>query len=198
MKILILGYADEAGNGAPVAGKFSEADFEKAKRAHRFPKGVKCLVATRVEEYDRAIFLGHNIGDALEAAENQRAAAQTADAKAVKSETKEQAAISAAAAAIQTTARARNELLGKFHQAKTSLRNHELTSENLRGESWGKNVAELKKLILGDTEKKITGLEDEVKSAVAAYEKAVADHAALAKPINETLAPAPQSQLVEA
>jgi hypothetical protein len=196
--IKVVGYADAAGNGVEMSKAFTEADFEAAKRMHRFPEGVQHLKMLRVEEIDCAIFIGEGIAEVLEKTEAQRAAAAKANAAKVAAANKPAEAIAAAQKKVRDTARARNDLMGRLHQAKSKLTNHDGTPAGLRDKAHEGTVKEIQKLIFGDPDKKVAGLEAQVKEAVAAYDTAAAELEAIAKPLNEKLSPAPKSQFVEA
>ena len=196
--IKVVGFADAAGNGAELSTAFTEADFEKAKQSHRFPDGVKCFKMSRVVEIDRAEFIGENIGEFLEKTEAEKVAAAKVIADKQAEAGKLPAAIAAAQKKVRETARVRNDLMGRLHSAKSKLANHEGTPEDLRSKSHEGAVKEIQKMIFGDPEKKITGLEAQVAESVKAYDAAAADFEAITKPTNEKLSPAPKSQFVEA
>jgi hypothetical protein len=185
---IILGYADERGEGKPKVVCGPEADqidsiniMDRAKR-HRFPEGIKHLKACRLEEYDCAIFIGTNVGDALEAAEKRQTIADKKAMAVAKEDREATEKLEAARQKIQSTAKARNELLGKLHVAETSLRNHDSTPDTLRGKLHDSTVKELQRVILGDPEKKVAGLKAQVEAAIADYETAVEEATKLRVP----------------
>jgi hypothetical protein len=196
--IKVVGYADAAGNGDEMSKAFTESDFESAKRLHKFPSGVKHLKMLRVDEIDCAIFIGLGIAEAFEKTEAQRAVAAKANAAKVAEANKPAEAIAEAQKKVRDTARARNDLMGRLHSAKSKLANHDGTPADLRGKAHDGTVKEIQKMIFGDPDKKIAGLEDQVKEAVAAYDVAAAELEAITKTLNEKLSPAPKSQFVEA
>jgi hypothetical protein len=196
--IKVVGYADAAGNGAELSTAFTEADFENAKRMHRFPDGVKHLELIRQEKIDSAIFINDGITQTLAKSESDRVAAVKAAAQKTAALTKDGEIIAAAQKKVRDTARARNDLMGRLHQAKAKLANHDHTPPDLRGKAHEGTVKEVQKLIFGDPEKKVAGLEAQVKDAVAAYDVAAAEFSKITKPINAFLSPAPKSQFVEA
>lgn len=195
--IKVWGYADASGVGNPLSKEFSEAEFAEAKRLHKYPEGVKHLKMFRCEEIECAIFISAAVATTVQESQKSRDA-KAAIAKAGAIESKVGAATSAAQKKVQDTARERNALMGKLHGLKTNLRNHEVTPESLRSKNWASALKEIQIAILGDPENKISGLEAQVATAVAAYEKAAAEFSALIKPINEALSPEPKSQFVEA
>jgi hypothetical protein len=187
--IIIMGFADERGESKPrlVSGlEVESADqidvLDRAKRLHRFPEGVKSLKQYAVTEIDCAVFISDSVGDAIEKAEKEKAAAAVKNAVETKAKAADAGKIEAARLKVQTLARSRNELMGKLHQAEVKLRNHEETPELLRGKLHDGSVRELQGLILGNPEKKIDGLKGHVDDAVAAYDKAVKELDELAKP----------------
>ncbi len=206
MRTIIIGYRDEQGGSQPslICGPHVEsADqsrvIEDAANRQRFPKGIKRLEYFTIpdEPAQIAIFLGADVGAAIEAAEERNARAEEQRLAARQKIEAAGSKLAAAEAKVKSTARSRNELMGKLHQAQTSLRNHELTSEHLRGESWSKNIAELKKLILGDPKEKVAGLEEQVKTAIAAYDAAVKEFNAVAKPFNDHQPAPAKSQMAQ-
>ena len=161
MRILILGHADAEGFGEPLETKdgglvvFTEADLEKAKLKHVFPKGVKHLKAYRLEEnlFDNAVFIGDDVTATY--ADSEQREAQLARSESEKRERVANAnkPLAEARARVQATAKERNELMGRLHSAKARLQAHDATPETLRGETHAKTVEELQRLILGDPEK---------------------------------------------
>ena len=200
----MLGFKSADGGGQPV-GKFTEDDFDKSKRQHVFPDGVKHLKMFRAEEIECSVFISDEVTSGLEASEKQRAKAAQESADKKQALTKEQSAVISAQKRIRDTARARNDLMGRLHEAKAELRNLELTPDSLvepggkivslRSKNHLDSVVEIKKLVFGDPDKKVEGLETKVASAVAEYDKAVAEYEAF---ILEKLSPPAKSQLVEA
>ena len=186
---IILGYADERAENKPKLICGPEADpidginiLDRAKRLHRFPEGIKHLRACRIEEYDCAIFIGTNVGDALEAADKAQIESAKKQAAIDTARNEASGKIAAAEKRVADTARERNELLGKLHGAETRLHNHEATPETLRGKLHDSAVKELQLIILGNPEKKVAGLKDQVAAAIKEYETAVAELAALKNP----------------
>ncbi len=187
---IVCGWDNERGDGKAVelAGLNStpaqQADIiDAAKRLHQYPKGIKRIVQFKVEAIQTAIFIGTNIGEkiAADVAKSEADAAEKA-AKAEKS-AKAQAKVVELKAAVQTTAKKRNELMGKLNNVQTEYRNLELTPEALRDQGvYQKSVDRLKLLLNGDKKEKIEGLEAQVKAATEDYEKAAAELAKLHKP----------------
>lgn len=178
--VLFLGFADANGAGEPRL--VSAQEFDKAKRLHQFPKDIKHIKVVRGVESDRAIFINEEIGNSMAKADKDREQQEKATAEAAAKNKAAQKTLSDALALVQSTARKRNELMGKLNSAKTSLRNHDATPADLRGKLHANTIAELQKTIFGDPEKKIAGLEAEVKSATEEYEKTAAALEALKKP----------------
>lgn len=200
MKIVIkvLGYADADGSGDALLKEFSESDFSDAKRLHKYPKGVKHLKMFRCEEIECAIFISDEVAATVQESQKARDA-KAAEAKDKAAElSKAPAEIVAAQKKVQDTARKRNALMGQLHSLKTNLRNHEVTPENLRSKTWASALKEIQIAIMGDPEKKISGMEAQVADSIAAYDKAAAELAALIKPVIKTISPEPKSQFVEA
>jgi len=204
MRTLILGWADENGNGKPVLVAAPHLDpveqieiMDKASRLQKFPKDISRLEYFTIpdEPAQIAIHLGTAVGEAIAAAEARRDKQEKQNSKAAVAITETANAIAAAEQKVKHTARIRNELMGKLNHAQTHLRNHDLTSENLRNPNWAKNVADLKKVVFGDPKEKVTGLEDQVKQAISDYEKAVAEFESLTKPLNEKLTSSPKPQM---
>lgn len=202
-KTILLGYADEAGQSVPkivIGLDVKPLDqikiFDDAKERHIFPDGIKRLTRAVIEEPDVAIFIHDDVAKNIAAGDEQRKKDAAENAAAAKKASELPTALSAALKNLRDKAKARNDLMGRLHQARTNLRNHELTSENLRAKGWQAAVNELRKLILGDPEKKVDGLEKQVADSVAEYDKAAAALEALKNPEQST--PEPQTQLVEA
>ena len=185
MRTLILGYADADALTPAVKGDgshprfFTETEFEKAKSLQQFPEGVQQLKAFRLEEYDNAIFLGAAVTALLESNARREADLATARSAAAREQAVTVQPLAEARAKVQAAASHRNELMGKLHNAKSRLSAHDATPETLRGKSHDKAVLELQRMILGDPEKKITGLESEVAEAVKVYDAAAAEFDAL-------------------
>ena len=196
--IKVVGFADAAGNGAELPAAFSEADFEKAKRVHQYPKGVKHMKLLRVEEIDCAVFIGENVGEHFEKAEAIRAAALKAAASKEEIDSKIPDALAAAQKRVRDAARVRNDLMGRLHTEKAKLRNHELTPEGLRSKDHIGAIQKIQTAIFGDPEKKVAGLEKQVADAVAEYDKATAEAGKLTEALAKKLTPAAKSQFAEA
>lgn len=203
MREIIVGYSgtlDDAENGVPLMTEggglrlFKPEDFDRSKERHRFPEGVGQFKRFNLVEVDNSVFIGTNIGDMLEKTEKERADAADKEKEKAKVQSMAEKTVNDAKAKVQSTARARNDLMGKLHQAEAKLNAHEATPETLRGKIHDRTVGELQRLILGDPEKKIAGLKDQVEDAKAEYEKAAAELAELTKPLNAPAAP--QSQFV--
>ena len=188
--IQVLGYADAAGTGQPLPKQFSEDDFARAKSLHRYPEGVKHLKMLRVEGIRCAVFIGDNIGEALENMEKIRQENESKVAAKRVESNRAHAAIDAAQKKVQGLAKARNELQGRLHSAESKLAAHEGTPEGLRGKNFYNTLKEIQALILGDPEKRVAGLKAQVSDAISFYEAAAAELAELTKNL-----PAPKSQL---
>lgn len=197
---ILVGFADEAMQTKPILVSGIDAKpidqiniFDDAKTRHKFPDGVKLLVRYELTSLDCAVFISSEIADGVAKADKTRAKADAKARETAKAATKAANVVPESWEKVRKAASARNDLMGRLNSERAKLRNHEQTPENLRnGKTFQSSVDAIRKLITGDPEKKIAGLETQVADAVKAYDEALAAHEALTKP--KESAPAAQLQ----
>ena len=187
---VIIGWADTDGQGASkvlagldISPNEQAEIMDKASRLHKFPDGVKHLAQCRVEVVQRAIFISSNIGERIEADQKAAQAEQKKRDEAAAEVKKSAAALKSSQEKVNRLAASRNKLQGELHKAQTTARNLEATPEGLRdGKTHQNALTQVKAAIFGDPDKKVSGLEQQVKDAIAAYDIAAAELAELKTP----------------